>query len=107
MPFHSTEHILSRASPEQLDTLAISSACNSDYRFQDAGWAETPASVDHLLLDKVFHSALTRLMPSGTKPALGAIVASVYVCRVEERGNPRKVGAAKRAEWKRLAREDL
>lgn len=90
MPFRSTEHQPNRASPEHFSTFALASACNEDFRFQAAGWAETPATLEYLLLNKIFLSALTSLMPSGGRPALGAIIASVYGCRVKERGIPRR-----------------
>lgn len=90
MPFRSTEHQPDRASPEHFSTSAMASACNDDFRFQAAGWAETPATLEYLLLNKVFLTALTSLMPSGGRPALGSIIASVYGCRVKERGIPRR-----------------
>ncbi|GEM_PF-6713438 len=90
MPFRSTEHQPNRLSTEHVSTFALASACNEDFRFQAAGWAETPASLEYLLLNKIFSTALTSLMPSGGRPAMGSIVASVYGCRVKERGIPRR-----------------
>ena len=95
MPFYSTEYRVGRVGSEQLDTPALASACNSDCRFVDAGWEETPVSIECLLLNTGFHTELTRITPHGTGPALGTFVASVYGFRLKERGAPRKVGASK------------
>lgn len=88
MPFSSTEQ--GPGGSGQIDTGALASACNSDCRFQDAGWAETPASVESLLLNKVFGTALRLLAPIGIRTGLGTMVASVYGCRIKERGAPKK-----------------
>ena len=96
MSFYSTEHQWSRVSLDQLYTPALASACNDDFRFKAAGWAETPASIEHLLLDGVFRTTLSQLASSGAKPVLSTIVASVYRCRIEERGAPRGGSATNR-----------
>lgn len=75
-----------------LDTLELACVCNDDQRFQEAGWAETPSSVEQLLLSQTFGTALAKLMSPGSRLVVGAVVASVYGCRVKERGAPRKVG---------------
>ena len=95
MPFFSTEYEVSRSARDYLDTQDLAGACNIDCRFQEAGWVETPASVEYALLDSVFHEGLTKLMASGTKPALGVMVASLYGWRVRQRGALKKAIAAK------------
>ena len=91
MPFYSTERRRTGGSAEQLTTDLLAGACNDDARFREAGWEETPASVEQLLLTDGFGTALLKIMGIGIKPAVGAIVASVYRCRVEQRGNPKRV----------------
>ena len=98
MPFYSTEYRLGRATPDHMDTRALARACNDDCRFQDAGWEETPASVELLLLSPGFQKVLAGLMTSGSGPAVGAVVASVYGCRVRERGASKRLGPARRTD---------
>ncbi len=90
MPAYFVQVQPSRESHDLSDSQALAGACNGDCRFQEAGWAETAASVEALLLNEVFHRALTLITPAGTKTTLGGIVASVYQCRVRERGAPKK-----------------
>jgi len=75
--------------PEHLDTRELARACNTDCRFQDAGWAETPVSIERLLLSGVFLEAFAKLQPKGAPPLLGVVVATAYRCRLGERGTPR------------------
>lgn len=79
-----------------VDTWVLAEACNDDCRFQEAGWAETPASIEQLLLSQGFYTSLHKLMPAGARLIVGALVASIYGCRVTERGMPRKGGASRR-----------
>ena len=92
MPFYSTEHRGNRASSDLLSTWTLAGACNADFRFKAAGWIETPASVELLVLDKLFSTTLNRLMPNGAGLPLETVIASVYGCRVKERGIPRRRG---------------
>ena len=81
--------------PDLMDTLALATACNEDRRFLEAGWAETPVSIEGLLLSQGFRDALTKLMPTGARLFLGTVVANAYRCRLAERGAPKGNGARK------------
>lgn len=83
------------ASPEHLNTCALAGACNEDRRFKEAGWVETPLSIERLLLSEGFHEALRKLAPSGGRLLLETFVANSYRCRLEERGSPKRSGASK------------
>lgn len=72
-----------------MDTRAMADACNDDRRFLEAGWLETPVSIELLLLTSSFGSSVTKLLPRGGQLLLSGVVAAVYACRVGERGTPR------------------
>ena len=80
---------------EHLNTSLLAGACNEDRRFQEAGWSETPASMEQLLLSDEFREALLKLAPSGGRLLVEMVVANTFRCRLAERGSPKRVGANK------------
>ena len=88
------------STPEYVDTRALAHACNCDCRFEEAGWAETPASIELLLLSGNFQVALARLATHSGNLGLKAVVATAYGCRIRERGLPRRVARGKPADRK-------
>ncbi len=79
----------------RLDTSSLADACNEDRRFQEAGWIETPVSIERLLLSDAFHLALAKLAPMGGQLVLERVIANTFRCRLEERGSPKRAGSSK------------
>lgn len=75
-----------------IDFATVASRCNEDYRFEQAGWQESAATIALLMASEAFLTTLERLVPIRQARTLEANVATVYACRlIEERAKGRKV----------------